>query len=115
MQVAQPAVIFTSPDGLPVALRSAEANGIRQENVILLEGEHDGITSLADLISSGKRLGQGDQVPTYQLPPGKTNGDICAFLGFSSGTTGLPKGVRSSQCNLPKTSPADLDLGDAVP
>jgi hypothetical protein len=93
IQVAQPTVVFTSLDGLPVALSSAKSNGLRREQVLLLEGKAPGIATLENLISRGRELDQTVQALSYQLPSGKTNGDVCAFLGFSSGTTGLPKGV----------------------
>jgi len=34
-------------------------------------------------------------VEEYKLKEGERNGDLCGFLSFSSGTTGLPKAVCS--------------------
>ena len=50
------------------------------------------------------RVGQSydpeGQVPSFKIPRGKKNKDVCAFLSFSSGSTGLAKAVMIAHENL---------------
>lgn len=84
---------MTVPSSLEVALTAAQNAGIPHDRVFLLEGELDGFTTMKQLLEIGKSYGREGQSPVFRVPKGKTN-DICGFLNFSSGTTGLPKAVR---------------------
>lgn len=86
--------LFTVPGSMEVAAKAAEQAGLKKENVFLLEGEMKGFKTIGELIKLGKKDGEKSQVEGYTLKKGERNGDICAFLSFSSGTTGLPKAVR---------------------
>ena len=88
--------LMTVPGSMDVAIAAAKAAGLKKQHVLLLEGKLDGYKSVGDLIEMGKKYGESGQVPAYQLPKDKTNGELCGFLSFSSGTTGLPKAV----CNF---------------
>lgn len=85
--------LMTVPGSMEVAIAAARAAGLKEDHVFLLDGKLDGYKSVADLINIGKSFGERRQVPAYQIPEGKTNGELCGFLSFSSGTTGLPKAV----------------------
>lgn len=85
--------LMTVPGSMEVAIAAAKAAGLKREHVFLLEGKLDGYKSLRDLIEIGKAFGETGQVEAYQLPKDKSNGELCGFLSFSSGTTGLPKAV----------------------
>jgi 4-coumarate--CoA ligase len=91
LKTADAKILMTMPTSMKVAAAAAERAGIPQSRVFLLEGELDGYTNMQELLKIGRSY--ESQVPAFQLPAGKKNGDLCGFLSFSSGTTGLPKAV----------------------
>jgi acyl-CoA synthetase (AMP-forming)/AMP-acid ligase II len=74
---------------LPQASEAAEAVGIPHERVIVLDGAH-GHPNLREL------LGERQEAPTVSFDPATH----LAVLPYSSGTTGIPKGVMLSHRNL---------------
>lgn len=92
LKTAQVKVLMTAASSLPVAVPAAKNAGIPKERIILLEGQADGFLTIKDLLAIGKQYGNDQEAP-FRIPKGKSNRDICGFLSFSSGTTGLPKAV----------------------
>jgi acyl-CoA synthetase (AMP-forming)/AMP-acid ligase II len=89
LKTARTKYIMTVPSSIPVALSSAKKAGIPQKNIFLLEGEVDGYMTVKNLLEIGKSFGEQRQTPHWRTP----SNDICGYLNFSSGTTGLPKAV----------------------
>ncbi|KAK7565570.1 hypothetical protein BKA81DRAFT_42180 [Phyllosticta paracitricarpa] len=83
--------LVMSPACVDVAVKAADAAGFGRDNVFLVEGKIDGFATLQELVEVGKNYGNDGQVEVFKIPPGKKNGDICGYLSFSSGTTGLQK------------------------
>jgi 4-coumarate--CoA ligase len=81
--------LMTHPERLGVAVKACEAVGLSKECIFLLEGRKEGFKSVEDLILEG----EGNEVEEWMGVRDKGNRDVCAFLSFSSGTTGLPKAV----------------------
>lgn len=106
LKTAKSKYIMTVPDSIPVCLLAAKEAGIPKEHIFLLEGEHEGFTTVKQLLQIGKGYGEHGQSPIYRIPAGQTN-DVCGYLNFSSGTTGLPKAVRRHIPTIPE-SPADF-------
>ena len=93
LRTANAKFLMTIPSSMNVAAAAAKNAGIPKERVFLLEGSLESHTSIQQLLQIGRSYGSNGQIPSFKIPVGKKNKDICGFLSFSSGTTGLPKAV----------------------
>jgi 4-coumarate--CoA ligase len=100
LKTADAKFLFTVPDSMDVAIAAAANAGIPPRHVFLLEGKVEGFTTIQHLIAVGKSYGQYGQSLPYSIPKDQKNGDVCGFLCFSSGTTGLPKAVSSQFASI---------------
>lgn len=85
--------LFINKDTIEVATSSAKSVGLDPRSIHLLHASDEGISNVHQLVERGKQAGSMCP-PYFTIPTGKTNFEICGFLSFSSGTTGLPKAVR---------------------
>lgn len=88
LRTTKPKCIFAQPALLPNALAAAKEVGLPQDRIYILEGPtgEDGRLSLQDFVDRVKQRG----IPREPIRPAKK--DTLAYLVFSSGTSGLPKG-----------------------
>jgi long-subunit acyl-CoA synthetase (AMP-forming) len=78
--------LFTQKHLLPNALKAAQEAGIGRERIVLIGEERDGLFGHASEMLVEKRGERTVLDPASDL----------AFLVYSSGTTGLPKGTSTS-------------------
>ena len=83
---SQAKILLTVPPFLDVAREAAQAAGVED---VFVAGEAEGVPSITELLGD-----PGD------APQVDTRGDELAVLPYSSGTTGLPKGVMLTHANL---------------
>lgn len=93
LKMAQAQFFMTAPASMEIASAAANTAGIAKDKIFLLEGSLSGYSTVHDLIRIGKEYGDQGQVPAFKISPGQKNKDLCGYLSFSSGTTGLPKAV----------------------
>ena len=91
--LAGPTRLFVTPALLPLALTS----GLSQDRIYILDGNVQNYASYLDLVARARAY----RLP--RLPIRQAQTDTLAYLAFSSGTTGLPKGTLFSahQAALP--------------
>jgi 4-coumarate--CoA ligase len=96
LKVSGAKFLILHPDSREIGLKAAEAAGIPLRNILTISDSVDGLFGLNDFIAGGKSL---PQVERIGFRPGEARKRM-AFLSFSSGTSGLPKGVMISHGNV---------------
>ena len=79
-------VLFVEPALLPKALEAAKEVGLPESSIHVLEGHVQGRRSLQELVAHVRKNG------LKRIPPKPATKKTLAYLIFSSGTSGLPKG-----------------------
>ncbi|KAF5566247.1 phenylacetyl ligase [Fusarium napiforme] len=91
-------LVFTDEDAMGEVTAACNAIGIPSKNVLRLDGPDNQANSLHDLRQRGESLYPSSYSeswgPKYNEP------SPCAFLSWSSGTTGKPKAVQISHANV---------------
>jgi len=82
--------IITIPELLPVAKAAGVRAGIPNDRIILYKGQQDGHKNWKNLLSDNHA----------ESTRGKIKPGDLAFLAYSSGTTGLAKGVMLTHKNI---------------
>ncbi|KIY01148.1 uncharacterized protein Z520_02700 [Fonsecaea multimorphosa CBS 102226] len=101
LQACRATVLFTVMPLLPVALEAISGTKVSRDKVFLCESPQDsripeGMRSVATLIKEGIKQPQLDSI-RWKSGQGSRQ---CAYLCFSSGTSGSPKGVVISHRNV---------------
>jgi len=92
---SNPRFLITHPESLDIAIKTARNSGIPVSNVVIGDSV-DGYVGVNNLISDGKAAPAVEEV---SFGPGEA-GRRLALLCYSSGTSGLPKGVLMSHRNF---------------
>ncbi|KAF5552615.1 phenylacetyl ligase [Fusarium mexicanum] len=92
------ALVFTDEGAVDEVTDASKAIGIPAKNVLRLDGPNGQLNSLQSLQQRGESLYPSSYAKSWG--PKYSELSPCAFLSWSSGTTGKPKAVRISHANV---------------
>lgn len=94
-QASSTTIVFTNASALGQVREACQTAGLADDRIILLDDPPRGEASIQGLVEHGKALGPAEFIEEWK--PAENTPSACAFLSFTSGTTGRPKAVRISQ------------------